>query len=128
MISDVLAVVHILQGHAAMGATVVITSKHFFWTTLVRGARQHVPSFGCSRRKRSTSVRSTGVRVEEFVERRADGKESEWLSENKMLETPTPLNALQLDVFVALWHLYFPEAAHDLSPPLQRSRASLSRS
>ena len=42
-----------------------------------------------------------------------------------MLETFTPL---QLDVFVALWHLYEPDAAADLTPLPPRSGAPLSRS
>ena len=36
MIPDVLALVHTLQGHAGIGATVAIVSKHFFWKTAVR--------------------------------------------------------------------------------------------
>lgn len=71
------------------------------------------------------ATKSTGVKVWEFKGRRADGSDSEWLSENQMLLTFTPL---QLDVFVALWHLYCPEVAHDPSLPSRRPRAPLSRS
>ena len=57
MIPDVLALVHTLQGHSGIGATIAIACRHFFWKTLVRDARQYVSSCGCNRRKRSTSRR-----------------------------------------------------------------------
>ena len=81
MIPDILALVHTLQGHAGIGATVAIVSKHFFWKTPVKKMK-------CSKR----------------------------------------FTPLQLDVFVALWHLYCPEAAKVPSPPLPRPGAPLSRS
>ena len=44
----------------------------------------------------------------EFKGLTAGGVESDWQDESKMLETFTPL---QLDGFVALWHLYHPDVA-----------------
>lgn len=67
---------------------------------------------------------STGVRVWEFKGRWGDGRESDWLSESQMLETLTPL---QLDIFVALCHLYHPSSSLDSTPPPETPGAPLSR-
>ena len=70
------------------------------------------------------TTKESGARVWEYKGRYPSGRESDWVSENKMLETFTPL---QLDVFIALWHLYEPSPSNDLTPPPRKSRAPLSR-
>ena len=64
----------------------------------------------------------TGRMRWEFKGLTVGGEVSEWKDESKMLETFTPL---QLDGFVALWHLYNPQAP---VPEPSPSPNSLSRS
>ena len=57
MISDVLALVHTLHGHAGVGSTLALVRDHFHWPTVTRDTRQYVLSCGCRRRKRPNSRR-----------------------------------------------------------------------
>lgn len=66
---------------------------------------------------------ATGTPTWQFKGKLRDGAISDWLAESLMLEHFTPL---QLDCFVALWHLYRPPADHP-PPPRRKSGAPLSR-
>ena len=57
MVADILALVHSLQGHAGVGATLSLVRDHFHWPTVVKDTRGHVLSCGCRRRKRAPSRR-----------------------------------------------------------------------
>ena len=62
--------------------------------------------------------------VWEYKGKSGSGAVSDWLSEEVMLQSFTPL---QLDGFVALWHLYHPQQANDLPPVPINARAPPSR-
>ena len=53
-----------------------------------------------------------------------EGVESGWLAENEILKSFTPL---QLDGFIALWHLYNQQSTNDSGPASVKHRAPLSR-
>ncbi|CAB1100402.1 unnamed protein product [Ectocarpus sp. CCAP 1310/34] len=72
----------------------------------------------CRRSRSRTQV------VWEYRGKLGSGAVSDWLSEDVMLRSFTPL---QLDGFVALWHLYHPQQANDLPPVSVKPRAPLSR-
>ena len=69
-------------------------------------------------------IKPSGTRVWEYKGRTSDGRVSDWLPENKILEIFTPL---QLDVFIALWHLYNPNSSKDPTPLPRKPGAPLSR-
>ena len=55
MVSEHLALVHTLHGHAGVGATFALVRSHFHWPTIARDTRLYVASCECNRRKRSRS-------------------------------------------------------------------------
>ena len=68
---------------------------------------------------------ASGMRtIWEYKGKSGNGVVSDWLSEETMRRSFTPL---QLDCFVALWHLYFPQLANASVPNSVQSRAPLSR-
>lgn len=83
--------------------------------------RSMFTSIANCRRNRSTSATRT---VWEYKGKSEDGVVSDWLSENVMLQSFTPL---QLDGFVTLWHLYYPQRANDILPASVKPRAPPSR-
>ena len=60
----------------------------------------------------------------EYKGRSSEGVESDWLAENEILQSFTPL---QLDGFIALWHLYNPQPTNNLVHVSAKPRAPLPR-
>ena len=55
MVSELVVLVHTLQGHAGIGTALALIRDRFHWPENARDTRLHVSSCGCNRRKRSRS-------------------------------------------------------------------------
>jgi len=70
------------------------------------------------------SISPSGTARWEYKGKSREGVESGWLTESEMLKSFTPL---QLDGFIALWHLYNQQSTSDTAPVSVKPRAPLSR-
>ncbi|CAM9581558.1 unnamed protein product, partial [Pylaiella littoralis] len=55
MVANILALVHVLHGHAGVGPTLALAREKFHWPTQVKDTREYVKAYSCRKRKRSTS-------------------------------------------------------------------------
>ena len=97
------------SGSGFRRALEAVNSSHF--DSLVSCRRTNPPS-------------GSAINRWEYKGRSNDWVESGWLYENEMLQSFTPL---QLDSFIALWHLYNPQPASDSVPVSVKPRTPLSR-